>query len=32
MVFIHFKKSEKNNFVLDVPGDTLVYEILSKII
>ena len=32
MVFIHFKKSEKNNFILEFPAETLVCDVLTKII
>lgn len=32
MVLIHFKKSQKNNFILDFPADAQVSEILTKII
>lgn len=32
MVLIHFKKSEKNSFILEVPSDTLVCEVLAQII
>lgn len=32
MVLIHFKKSEKNNFLLEFPNDTRIPDILKKII
>lgn len=32
MVLIHFKKSQKNNFVLEFPSDARVSQILAKII
>ncbi len=32
MVLIHFKKSEKNSFLLEFPNDTRIPDILKKII
>lgn len=32
MVFVQYKKSEKNNFTIECSGDTLISEVLSKLI
>ena len=32
MVFVQYKVSEKNNFIIECPGNTLVSEVLLKLI
>lgn len=32
MVLIHFKKSDKNQFILEFPSDTRISQIVEKII
>ena len=31
MVFVHYKKSEKNNFLIECSGDSFISEVLEQI-